>query len=148
MGEKTGLIEDQLRHCGDVINRGCVAVFSEPLSGHWIAIFRSFGESKERLVATHTRTSNSESTHLSGRQIRRFEACRRLSKCAVAAAIPAEHGERDEHLRRICHPDAECLVSNRPGFGHQLFEWGVQPRHLRDPIGHCENPMPQRRRAK
>ena len=98
MGEKSGLVKDQLRHRGDVVDCGSVTVVCKPLSGHWIAIFRSFAESKERLVATHTRTSNSESTHLSRRKIRRFEASRRLSKGAVTAAISTEHREGDEHL--------------------------------------------------
>jgi hypothetical protein len=98
MGEKAGLIEDQLRHRCDVVDCGSVTVVCKPLGSDGIAIFRCFAKSKECLVATHTGTSNSESTDLSRRKIRGFEASRRLSKGAVTAAISTEHREGDEHL--------------------------------------------------
>ena len=127
MGEQARLIEDQLRHCGDVVDRGSVAIVSQPLRCDWIAILWCLAESKQRLVATNTRSSDSEGADLRRREVGRLEAGRRLSEGAVATAIPTEHREGDEDLWRIGHPDAECLVANGPGLGHQLLKRGVQP---------------------
>ena len=97
--EETGLVEDELAHRHEVLDRGLVAVLPEPLACNRIPLLRKLPEGKERLMAPCSRTRRRYDEDLLRGQVRRTHPRWRLGKRAVAAPVATQHRERDEHLR-------------------------------------------------
>ena len=86
---------------------------------HRVAILGSLAEREQRLVAAGGGAGAGDGEHLLRREVGRLEAGGRLGEGAVAAAVAAQHGERDEDLGREGDPPAVGVVAHGPGAGHQ-----------------------------
>jgi len=124
VGQQPGLVEHQLGHRMHVGNGALVAVLAQPRPGHLVALLRCLTQREERLVAPHASPILGNAQHLLGREVRRLQAGRRLSERAVAALVAAEHGERNEHLRRVRDACAVGVVAHNPRPRQQLVERG------------------------
>ena len=72
----------------------------------------------------------------SGREVRRLEPGRRLGEGAVAAAVAAQHRERDEHLGREGDPPPVGLVPDGAGPRQELVERHVDEGPRVEHAGH------------
>ena len=86
-----------------------------------LAVFTVAGASKADAVAALL-----HGEHLVGGEVRGGEAGRRLGEGAVAAAVAAQHGERNEDLGREGDAPAVCAVAHHPGQRGQVGERGVE----------------------
>ena len=99
-------------------------------------------------MTTNPCSGDRKGSDLSGGEVRGLKASGRLRKGAIATAIATEHGERNEHLRRIGNSHAKRVVTNRPGSRHEFFERSIEPKHVGNPIGGFVRPLPRCLRAK
>ena len=119
VGQQAGLVEDQLRHGGQVVDGRGVAVLGQPLGRRRVAELGPLAQGEQRLVAAGLGARRGDGEHLVGREVRRLEPGRRPGERAVAAAVPAELGERDEHLGGVGDPGAPCSITDVPSTAHQ-----------------------------
>ena len=126
VGEQPGLLQDEPAHLDEVVDRGRVAVGGEPVARHRVAELRPLAQREERLMATRLAPGPGDGEDLLGGEIRRVQAGRRLGEGAVAAAVAAQHGERDEDLGGEGDPPAVRAVAHRPGQHGQIFERRVE----------------------
>ena len=126
VGEEAGLLQDEATHLGEVVDRGCMAVGGEPVPCHGIAQLGPFAQREECLVAPRVTSGPGDGEHLLGGEVRRVEAGRRLGERAVAAAVAAQHGERDEHLGGVGHASPVRAVSHHPGQRGQVGERRIE----------------------
>ncbi len=99
MGEKAGLSEDQPGHVGEVADRRGVTELGEPGRCRFVAQLGPLAEGEEHLVAACGFAGGRDGENVAGQQVGRLEASGRLREGAVAAVVPAQHGERHEDLR-------------------------------------------------
>ena len=121
VGEQAGLLEDERAHRRQVADRGVVAVLAQPVAGHVVAQLGALPEREQRLVAAGPGTGLGDLEHLRRTEVRRGDASRRLGERAVAAAVPAEHRERDEHLGGVGDPATAPLLA---GSGEEVGQRG------------------------
>ena len=70
MGQQAGLIENQPTHGGQVVDRGRVSVFAQPITSDLILLLGRLSQSEERLVASHAGTLFGDGQNLFGREVR------------------------------------------------------------------------------
>ena len=76
---------------------------------------RALAEGEQRLVTTRRRAAPGDREHLVELEVRRHEMRRRLGERAVAAAVAAQHRERDEDLgEKVTRCRARCRALGRP----------------------------------
>ena len=96
-------------------------------------------------MAAGRRAGARDRQHLVERHEGARAAPRRPGERAVAADVAAEHGQRDEDLRRV--GDEPVPAPPAAGLFEQLLErGGEQLVHLVDSIGHVPVPFPFRLR--
>ena len=122
MGEQAGLVEHQAAHRREVVDGGRVTVLAEPRAGDGVALLGPLAQREERFVAAGLGAPAGDAQHVVGREVGRGEPRRGLGEGAVAALVPAEHRERDEHLGRVGDPGAVHLVAPGRGPRQQLGE--------------------------
>ena len=120
MGEQPGLVEHQLAHRGQVVDRRRVAVLVEPRPRDRIPVLRPLAEREQRLMTSGRRATPRDAQDLLGREVRRGQPGRRLRERAVPALVAAQHRERDEHLRRVGDAPPVSAVTHGPGPRRQL----------------------------
>ena len=148
VGEQARLVEHELRHCGDIVDRGVVAMAVEPVPGDRVAEFRLFPEGEERFMATHLGALTGNREYVVGLEVGRVETSGRLRERAVAALVAAQHGQRDEHLRRVSHHRAERLVAAGSGERKEIVPAeGMKIRHV-CPRFRCVDRVPAERRCR
>ena len=148
VGEQARLVEHELRHCGDIVDRGVVAMAVEPVTGDRVAEFRLFPEGEERFMATHLGALTGDREYVVGLEVGRVETSGRLRERAVAALVAAQHGQRDEHLRRVGHHGAERLVAAGSGEREEIVPAeGMKIRHV-CPRFRCVDRVPAERRCR
>ena len=76
VGEQAGLVEHQLAHGGEVVDRGRVPVRGEPLGGHGVAVLGPLAEGEQGLVAAGRRARLRDGQHLVRAEVGRLEAGR------------------------------------------------------------------------
>jgi hypothetical protein len=126
MGQQARLGHYQLRHVVQVMHGRVVAVLGEPRTGDLVTILGPLAEGKQRLMAALLGALPGDLQHVVGREVRVLQASRGLSKCAVAAGVATQHGERDEHLRAERHPRVVGIVANTAGGGQKLVERAIE----------------------
>ncbi len=126
VGQEAGLLQDEAARLGEVVHRGRVAVGGEPVARHRVAQLGPFAEGEERLVAARSAPGAGHREDLIGRQVGRGEASRGLGERAVAAAVPAQHRQRNEDLGREGDPAPVCAVTHDAGQLGQFGEWGAE----------------------
>ena len=104
VGEEAGFVKNQLRHVVHVVNGAVVSVRLQPVRCNLVAQFGPFAQGEQRLVATVAGTLLGDAQHGVGREVRVLESRGRLGERAVTARVATQHGERNEHLRRIGDP--------------------------------------------
>ena len=97
-------------------NRGS----SSQSPGHRVALLGSLAQGEQRLVAAGLGALPGDVQHLLGRQVGGVEPGRGLGERAVAALVPAQHRQGDEHLRRVRDPGAVGSVSHGAGLAEKL----------------------------
>ena len=149
VGEQAGLLEYEPASVGEVVDRGGEAVVVQPGPGQGIAQLGPLAQGEERLVAPRLPTGAGDGPHLVGSEIGRRQARRGLGEGAVAAAVTAEHGERDEDLGRIGDATPVGLVAHAPGQRHELDQWHLQEIGVGKHQGQsmCPGPLRWRRRG-
>ena len=118
--QQPGLGEHELRHRVQVVHGAVVPLLAQPGASHLVAIFGRLAQCEQRLVAPHASAVLRDAQHLLGREVRRGQPSRRLRERAVAALVAAQHGERDEHLRRVADASAVRGVAH-PSRSSQEF---------------------------
>ena len=130
VGEQTRLVENELRHGGDIVDGGVVAMTVEPVTGNRIAELRLFAEGKECLMATQLGALTGDRKNVVGLEVRRVETSGRLREGAVAALVATQHGQRNEHLRRVGHHRAERRIAAGSGQSEEIVPAeGMEIRH-------------------
>ncbi len=116
--QQPGLLQHPHRHRADVGQRGVVALLVEPRPGLGPAVLRPVAEREQRLQAAQLRALAGDVEDLVGGEVRRaavpLRLTRGLHERAVVAAVPAQPGHRDEHLRGVGH-DARPSGRDQPG---------------------------------
>jgi hypothetical protein len=97
--QEAGVVDHDLGHRRDVVDRRGIVALGEPAGRDLVVQLRPLAEGEERLVAAGSGPSASNREHLVSLEVGGLEPRRRLGEGAVAAAVPAELGERDEDLR-------------------------------------------------
>src|SRR3546814_12190208 len=92
VGEQAGLVEHQLAHRGEVLDRRGVAVLGQPLGGDRVAVLRALAEGEEGFVAAGLCAGPGDGPHLPRAEVGRLEACLGLGEGAVSTTVAAEHG--------------------------------------------------------
>jgi hypothetical protein len=127
VGQQAGLLQDPDGHRPHVGQGVVVAVRVQPLAGGLPAVLGTVAEREERFLAAHGRTLAGDLQDLVRAEVRGFELVRDGGEGAVTAPVPAEPGERDEHLAAVGDdPGAarriEPGVTDPRGGGQQLVE--------------------------
>ena len=140
MGEEAGLLQDEPAGVREVVHRRGEPLGVEPLPGEGIPQLGPLAQGEQRLVAPCLLAGAGDLQHLFGSEVGGGEPGRGLGERAVATAVAAEHGERDEDLGRVRHTAPVGQVALSPGQRHELGqrhlqEFGVgkhcgQSRHL------------------
>ena len=114
--QQPGLLEHADRHRADVGQRGVVALLVEPLPGLGPAVLGPVAEGEQRLQAAQLAALPGDVEDLVGGEVRRLagplQVARGGDEGAVVAPVPAQAGDRDEHLGRVGHDPG-------PPGGHQ-----------------------------
>jgi len=97
-------------------------VLVEPAARRRVAQLGALAQGEQRLVAARRQAGPGDVDDLVVRQVGVGEARRGLGERAVAAAVLAEHRERDEDLGGVGHPVAVVAVPDLGGLGHHLVE--------------------------
>ncbi len=135
VGEETGLVEHPLRaprRDSRPCSRTSVRATSRPPASSASSGASPSVNSASKQPSAAPRDASSSTC--SSREVRRVETGRRLGERAVAAAVAAQHRERDEHLRRVGDPGAGTGIPDRRGLRHQLGRG-------------CVDQLPERRSA-
>ena len=123
VGEEAGLLQYESAHVDEVVHSGGETVVLQPFLRQRVAQLGALAQGEERLVATGFLAGAGDAQDLLGGEIGGGEAGRCLGEGAVAAAVPAEHGERDEDLGRVGHPTPVSLVPHAAGQCRQVGQW-------------------------
>ena len=123
VGEEAGLLQYESAHVDEVVDSGGETVVLQPCLRQRVAQLGALAQGEERLVATGFLAGAGDAQDLLGGEVGGGEAGRRLGEGAVAAAVPAEHGERDEDLGRVGHPTPVSLVAHAAGQRRQVGQW-------------------------
>ena len=115
VGEQPGLLDHGAARRGQVGHRGGIAVVVKPLPGGRIPVFGAFTQGEQGLVTTGVPPGPGDGQYLVEREIGGGHPGRGLGEGAVATAVPAQHGERDEHLRGEGDPVAMGRVADAAG---------------------------------
>ena len=141
--QQPGLLQHPDRHRADVVQRGGIAGLLQPGRRRVPAIFRPVAEREQHLLAAELRAAPGDREHLVRTQVRRVHPARRGRERAVVAAVPAQPGERHEHLLRegddaLPAGVGEAGVTDPGGDRHQPFQRlaGGAEQHLR--LGHIQ----------
>ena len=135
VGEQPGLVEHEPGNVREVADRGVVSVGAQPLGRVGIARLGVLSEGEQRLVATELGAAARDVEHGFRGEVRRVEAGRRLGERAVAAAVAAQHRQRDEDLRRERDARAERGVAPARRLGEEVVEGKVLQRGVQH-VGH------------
>ena len=98
VGEQAGLLHHEAAHGGEVVHRRGVALRGQPLRRHRVAQLGPLAQGEEGLVAAGRLPGLGDGQHLLGEEVGRGDAGRCLGEGAVAAAVAAQHGQRNEDL--------------------------------------------------
>ncbi len=126
VGEQAGLLQDEAAHGGEVVHRRGVALCRQPVPGHGVALLGLLAQGEEGLVAARGLPGLGDGQHLLGEQVGGGDAGRRLGEGAVAAAVPAQHGQGDEDLGRERDPPPVGAVADGTGQRGQVLEGRLQ----------------------
>jgi hypothetical protein len=100
--EQAGLLEDPDRHRAHVVQGRVVATLVEPLPGVVPARLRPIAESEKRFLATEFGATTGHLEDLVGLHVHAVALLAQLAghgdEGAVVAGVPAQVGDRDEHL--------------------------------------------------
>ena len=124
VGEQAGLLDDEAAHGGQVVDRRGIALLGQPLRRHRVAQLGPLAQSEQGLVAAGRLTGLGDGQYLLGEEIGRGDTGRCLGEGAVAALVPAEHGQRDEDLGREGDPPSVRTVAHDASQRGQVVEWG------------------------
>ena len=153
VGKQTGLGQHRARRGHEIVDRRAVPVGLEPVLRDRVALLGRFAEGEQRLVTASGRAGASDVEDSVDVQVRMVQPGRRFGEGAVPAAVPAQHRERDEHLRREGHPRAvpgvaqRCRLLEEIGGGGVLELAGVgahRRQPTRGPIRASSVPDPNR----
>ena len=100
VGEEAGLVQHELRHAGEVLDRRLAPERLELLAGGPVAALGLVAEREEGLVTARRRAGLRDREHLVGGHVGTLAPFRRLRERAVVADVAAELRQRDEDLRR------------------------------------------------
>ena len=133
MGQQAGLVEDPLRGSGEIVDGRCVPVIGEPRLRLLVAQLGTLAESEQRLMTTGPGPGAGDAHDFVERQ----EGCSDpgwwLGERAVVARVPAQPGQRDEHLRRVRHPASEPDITHLTCGRHQLGKRSSK-KHIIEPV--------------
>ena len=99
--QQAGLLQHPDRHGPDVGQRVVVAVRVQPFPGLRPAVLGPVAQGEQRLLAAQRRPLGGDLEHLVRGQVRAVQPARHGDERAVAAAVAAQPGQRDEHLARV-----------------------------------------------
>src|SRR3546814_987037 len=91
VGEQAGLVEHQLAHRGEVLDRRGVAVLGQPLGGDRVAVLRALAEGEEGFVAAGLGAGPGDGQHLLRAEVGRLEACRGLGEDRKSTRLNSSH---------------------------------------------------------
>ena len=123
VGEEAGFLQYESAHVDEVVDSGGETVVLQPFLRQRVAQLGALAQGEERLVATGFLAGAGDAQDLLGGEVGGGEAGGRFGEGAVAAAVPAEHGEGDEDLGRVGHPAAVSLVPHAAGQCRQVSQW-------------------------
>ena len=132
VGEQAGLLDDEAAHGGEVVHRRGVALRGQPFPGHGVAVLGPLAQGEEGLVAAGGLPGLGDGQHLLGEEVGGGDAGRRLGEGAVAAAVPAQHGQGDEDLGREGDPPPVGPVAHGTGQRGQVLEGRLQEIGVRE----------------
>jgi hypothetical protein len=89
------------RHRPYVGKRVVVSGLVEPVAGRLPPVLRAVAEGEQRLLAAHFRAFAGDVEHLVRAEVRRVDPTGHGDESAVATAVPAQPGQRDEHLLAV-----------------------------------------------
>ncbi len=142
MRQEPGLAQHQLRHLGEVGERGLVAEPGQRLARRAVAQFGLVAQREQRLAAAGARAGAGDRQHLLGVEIGGLAAARRMREGAVVADVAAQLGQRDEHLARIGDEAAVARVAQCRRDPHQRPWVGGSRRAPAPPS--AESTLPRR----
>ena len=151
--QQPGLLQHPDRHRPHVGQRRVVALLVQPLPRLGPAVLGPVAQGEQRLQAAQLGTLAGDVEDLVGGEVRRPPLARgvprRLDERAVVAPVPAQPGDRDEHLGGV---RAHAGVARRPpgrrrGPGRPRRTAGPAPRHGR-PAAPSPRPGRERHRAR
>ncbi len=133
VGEEAGLLEDGRARGGQVLDGRGVAVVGQPRGGRRVAVLGGLAQGEEGLVASGGPSRPGDVEDLVEGEVGRRQPGRGLGERAVAAPVPAQHGQGDEDLGGEGHPGAEGQVAHVGRPGHELGQRGGQERRTVQP---------------
>ena len=98
----------------------------QPLPGGAVALLGGLAEGEQRLPAAGRPPGPGHGQHLVELEVGRVEAGRGLGEGAVAAAVAAQHRQRDEHLGGERDPVAVGGVAPAGRLRHEVREGGPE----------------------
>ena len=122
--QEPGLLDDQPAHRREVVERRCEPVLGQPRRGHGVARLRALAQGEQGFVTAGRGARARDRENLLGREVWRLDARRGLGERAVAAAVAAELGQRDEDLGGVCDPRAVGAIAHGRGEREQLGQRG------------------------
>ena len=124
------LLEDELAHPRQVLDRRLAAERPKLLARDLVAELRLVAEREERLGAAGRRTGAGDVEHLVGRKVGALAAAGRAGEGAVVADVPAELRQRDEDLGRV-GDDRACGAGSWPRRGAPRGAGRARGEHTR-----------------
>ena len=115
VGEQAGLLQDEAAHGDEVFHRRGVAVRGQPFLCHGVALLGLLAQGEEGLVAACRLPGLGDGQDLLGQEVGGGDTGGRLGEGAVAAAVPAQHRQRDEDLGRERDPPAVGAIAHGTG---------------------------------
>ena len=126
VGQQPGLLDHQAARMGQVVHRRRVAVLGQPGPSRRVAVLGALAQGEQGFVAPGVAPGAGDGHDVVEGQVGGLQPGGSLGERAVAAAVPAQHGEGDEHLGREGDPGAAGVASPPPGLGLQVGEPGVE----------------------
>ena len=105
MGQQAGVLDDRLAGSREIVHGGTEPVLVQPLASNRISVLGELAEGEQGLMATGLGPGAGDGQDLVDGQVRGGDLGWGLGEGAVAAAIPAQAGQRDEDLRRVGQPN-------------------------------------------
>ncbi len=99
--QQAGFLQHRDRAGPHIVHCGGIAARFEPLPGGGPALFRPVAQGEQGLLAARGRALPGDFQHLVAFQVRGFHPVRHGGEGAVVAAIPAQPGQRDEHVAAV-----------------------------------------------